>query len=119
LGVLLFILAITVVIAIHELGHLVTAKIFKFKATQYFIGFGPTLWSTRRGETEYGVKALPVGGFVKIVGMNPCRRIGYTLGGCLSLARIRVDGNRLSDRRRQHDDRIRYFHHRRRAYPCG
>jgi membrane-associated protease RseP (regulator of RpoE activity) len=75
LGVLLFILAITVVIAIHELGHLLTAKLLNFKATQYFIGFGPTLWSTQRGETEYGVKALPVGGFVKIVGMSPYEEV--------------------------------------------
>ena len=48
-----------------------TAKAFGMKATRYFIGFGPTLWSFRRGETEYGIKAAPLGGFVKIVGMTP------------------------------------------------
>src|SRR5215471_10673226 len=55
---------------LHESGHFVTAKRFGMKATKYFIGFGPTLWSTTRGETEYGVKALQVGGFVKITGMT-------------------------------------------------
>ncbi len=75
LGIVLFVVAILVVIMVHELGHLLTAKLFGFKATQYFLGFGPTLWSTMRGETEYGVKALPLGGFVKIVGMNPYEKI--------------------------------------------
>ena len=71
LGVVLFVLAIGVSIMLHEAGHLLTAKRFGMKATQYFVGFGPTLWSFRRGETEYGVKAVPAGGFVKIVGMTP------------------------------------------------
>src|SRR5580698_7914871 len=55
---------------LHETGHFVTAKRFGMKATQYFFGFGPTLWSFQRGETEYGVKAIPAGGFVKITGMT-------------------------------------------------
>ena len=55
---------------LHETGHFVTAKRFGMKCTRYFVGFGPTLWSTWRGETEYGIKALPFGGFVKIVGMT-------------------------------------------------
>ena len=58
-------------VCLHEAGHLVTAKSFGMKVTQYFVGFGPTLWSFRRGETEYGLKAIPAGGFVKIVGMTP------------------------------------------------
>ena len=53
----------------HEPGHFVTAKRFGMRADRFFLGFGPTLWSTRRGETEYGVKALPLGGFVRIKGM--------------------------------------------------
>src|SRR5215469_439307 len=57
-------------VMLHETGHFVAAKKFGMKATRYFIGFGPTLWSTQRGETEYGVKALPLGGFVKIIGMT-------------------------------------------------
>jgi membrane-associated protease RseP (regulator of RpoE activity) len=70
LGVVVFAVALLLSIALHELGHLLTAKRFGMKASRYFIGMGPTLWSTWRGETEYGVKAFPVGGFVKIVGMT-------------------------------------------------
>ena len=70
-GVFLFALGIMVSVCLHEAGHLITAKRFGMKATQYFAGFGPTLWSFRRGETEYGVKAIPAGGFVKILGMTP------------------------------------------------
>ena len=75
LGVLIFIAAILIVIMIHESGHLLTAKMFGFKATKFFLGFGPTLWSFTKGETEYGVKAIPAGGFVKIVGMNPYEEV--------------------------------------------
>ena len=70
-GIFLFALGILVSVCLHEAGHLVTAKQFGMKATQYFAGFGPTLWSFRKGETEYGVKAIPAGGFVKILGMTP------------------------------------------------
>jgi membrane-associated protease RseP (regulator of RpoE activity) len=55
---------------LHEAGHFVTAKAFGMKASRFFVGFGPTLWSFKRGETEYGVKAIPAGGFVKIEGMT-------------------------------------------------
>ena len=64
-------LILLVVIPIHELGHLLVAKRFGFKIQEYFVGFGPRLWSTKRGETEYGIKAIPAGGYVKIAGMNP------------------------------------------------
>jgi membrane-associated protease RseP (regulator of RpoE activity) len=70
LGVLIFIAALLVSVMLHEFGHFVTAKAFRMRVTQFFVGFGRTLWSTFRGETEYGVKALWVGGFVKIVGMT-------------------------------------------------
>jgi membrane-associated protease RseP (regulator of RpoE activity) len=60
---------------LHEAGHFLTARLFGMKATQFFVGFGPTLWSRRKGETEYGVKAIPAGGFVKIVGMTPLEEI--------------------------------------------
>ena len=63
--------AILVSIGLHELGHMVPAKKFGGKVTQYFIGFGRTVWSKQVGETEYGVKAIPLGGYVKIVGMLP------------------------------------------------
>jgi len=71
LGVVLFVLAILASIGLHELGHMIPAKAFGGKVTQYFIGFGPTIWSRQRGETEYGAKAIPLGGYVKIVGMLP------------------------------------------------
>ena len=64
-------LILLVVIPIHELGHMLVAKRFGFKVTEYFVGFGPRIWSFRRGETEYGIKGIPAGGYVKIAGMNP------------------------------------------------
>ena len=71
LGIVAFVVLLLVAVLVHELGHLVTARLFGMRADRYFVGFGPTLWSTRRGETEYGVKAFPLGGFVSIRGMNP------------------------------------------------
>jgi membrane-associated protease RseP (regulator of RpoE activity) len=70
LGWIIFIVAISASIILHEFGHFITAKKFGMKATQFFMGFGPTLWSVKKGETEYGIKAIPAGGFVKIVGMT-------------------------------------------------
>ncbi|GGK27922.1 putative protease/peptidase [Pilimelia terevasa] len=70
LGILAFALLILVSVSLHEAGHMATAKMFGMKVTRFFVGFGPTLWSFRRGETEYGVKGIPLGGFVKIVGMT-------------------------------------------------
>lgn len=75
IGVLAFVVALLVSVMLHEAGHFVTAKLFGMKATQFFVGFGPTLWSRQKGETEYGVKAIPAGGFVKIVGMTPLEDI--------------------------------------------
>ncbi|PVG82677.1 zinc metalloprotease [Nocardioides gansuensis] len=71
LGVLVFAVAIMLSIGLHEFGHLIPAKKFGGKVSQWFIGFGPTVWSKRIGETEYGVKAIPLGGYVKIIGMLP------------------------------------------------
>ncbi len=71
LGVVVFAVAIMASIGLHELGHMIPAKKFGGKVTQYFVGFGPTVWSKQRGETEYGIKAIPLGGYVKIVGMLP------------------------------------------------
>jgi membrane-associated protease RseP (regulator of RpoE activity) len=70
LPVLVVVLALVAMIMLHELGHFATAKWSGMKVTQYFLGFGPRLWSIRRGETEYGVKAIPAGGYVRIVGMT-------------------------------------------------
>ncbi len=75
-GILFFVLGLLVSVGIHELGHLIPAKKFGAQVSQYFIGFGPTLWSTRRGVTEYGVKAIPLGGYVRIAGMFAPARPG-------------------------------------------
>ncbi|RJF43085.1 RIP metalloprotease [Actinomyces sp. 2119] len=71
LGIAVMVAGIAVSVALHELGHMLPAKKFGVKVPEYFIGFGPRLWSVRRGETEYGVKALWLGGYVKLVGMLP------------------------------------------------
>ena len=65
-----FVIGIIVSVFLHETGHFVTARMTGMKATQFFLGFGPRLWSFRRGETEYGVRALPLGAYVRIIGMN-------------------------------------------------
>jgi len=66
---------IAAVIMIHELGHFTAAKLGGMKVTEYFLGFGPRLWSVRKGETEYGVKAIPAGGYVRILGMNNIEQV--------------------------------------------
>jgi membrane-associated protease RseP (regulator of RpoE activity) len=70
-GILVFVIGVLLMILVHELGHFVAAKRFGIKVEEFFLGFGPRLWSFRRGETEYGMKAIPVGGYVRIAGMNP------------------------------------------------
>jgi membrane-associated protease RseP (regulator of RpoE activity) len=71
IGIALFALAILISVALHECGHMWVARVTGMKVRRYFVGFGPTLWSTRRGETEYGIKAIPLGGFCDIAGMTP------------------------------------------------
>ncbi|MFC7218290.1 M50 family metallopeptidase [Streptomyces polyrhachis] len=71
IGVAVFVLGLLISIAWHELGHLSTAKMFGIRVPQYMVGFGPTVWSRRRGETEYGFKAIPAGGYIRMVGMFP------------------------------------------------
>ena len=70
-GVLVLVVGLALSIALHEIGHLAPAKKFGVHVGQYMIGFGPTLWSRRRGETEYGVKAIPLGGYISMSGMYP------------------------------------------------
>jgi membrane-associated protease RseP (regulator of RpoE activity) len=70
LGVAIFVVAVLISVILHEAGHFLTAKKFGMKVTQFFIGFGPTIWSFHRGETEYGIKAFPFGAFVRITGMT-------------------------------------------------
>ena len=71
LGVLLAALGIGLSIGLHEVGHMVPAKRFGVRVPQYMVGFGPTLWSKRGRETEYGVKWIPLGGYIRMIGMFP------------------------------------------------
>jgi membrane-associated protease RseP (regulator of RpoE activity) len=73
-GALLFFLLLMLSIALHELGHFSFAKLFGVRTTQFMVGFGPTLWSKRKGETEYGIKWLPFGGYIRMIGMLPPRK---------------------------------------------
>ncbi len=107
LGVVLFALGLVFSIAWHELGHLTFAKLFNVRTTQYMVGFGKTVWSRRRGETEYGIKAVPLGGYIRMVGMVPPAREGKrsrfrspttTAGGPFGMFRQIVEETRRSDR---------------------
>ncbi|MFJ9040067.1 M50 family metallopeptidase [Streptomyces sp. NPDC102406] len=71
LGVVVFVVGLLISIAWHELGHLSTAKLFGIRVPQYMVGFGPTIFSRKKGETEYGVKAIPLGGYIRMIGMFP------------------------------------------------
>ena len=70
------VIGLAISIGIHELGHLIPAKLFGVRVKQYMIGFGPTIWSRRRGETEYGIKAIPLGGYISMIGMFPPEKTG-------------------------------------------
>ncbi|EFL17961.1 metalloprotease [Streptomyces sp. C] len=70
-GVLVFVVGLLFSIAWHELGHLSTAKLFGIRVPQYMVGFGRTIWSRKKGETEYGIKAIPMGGYIRMIGMFP------------------------------------------------
>ncbi|WP_025133061.1 RIP metalloprotease [Leucobacter sp. PH1c] len=76
LGILIVLIGLAVSIGLHEIGHLIPAKLFGVKVTQYMIGFGKTLWSRTKGETEYGVKAIPLGGYIAMTGMYPPKQPG-------------------------------------------
>ncbi|MFE2044003.1 M50 family metallopeptidase [Streptomyces sp. NPDC059477] len=71
LGIVVFAVGLLISIAWHELGHLSTAKLFGIRVPQYMVGFGPTLFSRKKGETEYGIKAIPFGGYIRMIGMFP------------------------------------------------
>lgn len=73
-GALILFFGLLVSIALHELGHFSFAKLFKVRTTQFMVGFGPTMWSWRRGETEYGIKWIPLGGYIRMIGMLPPRK---------------------------------------------
>jgi membrane-associated protease RseP (regulator of RpoE activity) len=74
LGILIFVFGILFSIGLHEIGHLLPAKKFGVRVPTYMVGFGPTIWSKRKGETEYGIKAIPMGGYIRMIGMYPPRK---------------------------------------------
>ena len=94
-----FFLLVMASIGLHEIGHLVPGKVFGVKTTQYFVGFGRTLWSRRRGETEYGLKAIPLGGYVRFVGMfpPPKDRPGQVRAGRTGLFQSMADNARAAE----------------------
>ena len=71
LGVIAFVVALLISVMIHEFGHFITARKFGMRVSEFFVGFGKRLWSITRGETEYGIKAIPAGGYCRIEGMTP------------------------------------------------
>lgn len=71
LGIIAFVVALLLSVMVHEFGHYITARKFNFQVTEFFLGFGKRIWSYRRGETEYGIKVIPAGGYCKISGMTP------------------------------------------------
>jgi membrane-associated protease RseP (regulator of RpoE activity) len=75
MGPVIMIVGVVLMIVIHDGAHFVAAMSLGMKATEAFVGFGPKLWSTTRGETEYGVRAIPLGGYVRITGMNPFEEV--------------------------------------------
>ena len=71
LGILAFIFALLFSVMVHEFGHYLTARRFGMKVSEFFLGFGTRIWSRQRGETEFGIKAIPAGGYCRIEGMTP------------------------------------------------
>jgi membrane-associated protease RseP (regulator of RpoE activity) len=96
IGILVIVLGILVSIALHEVGHMVPAKRFGVRVSQYMVGFGPTLWSRRKGETEYGLKAIPLGGYVRLVGMFPPAPAGARPRGNGFFAQVVADARDAS-----------------------
>lgn len=104
-GVLVMIVAIAVSIALHEIGHLLPAKKFGLRVPQYMIGFGKTLFSIKRGETEYGVKTIPLGGYVSMVGMYPPQPEANATGKKPGYLR-RTFGQLIDDARSQANEQV-------------
>lgn len=109
IGVVLLVVGLALSIALHELGHLLPAKKFGVRVGQYMIGFGPTLWSRRFGETEYGFKALPLGGFISMAGMYPPSKGEGRVGGGFFATMVQ-DARAANDETLVADDEGRAFY---------
>jgi membrane-associated protease RseP (regulator of RpoE activity) len=106
-GIILMLLGIAISIGWHELGHLIPAKLFGVRVPQYMIGFGPTIWSKKRGETEYGIKLIPLGGYISMIGMflpektSSAAKKRTFLGGLIADARPKPEDLLPGDENRQ------------------
>ena len=103
IGIVLFALGLLFSIAWHELGHLTFAKLYNVRVTQYMVGFGKTVWSEQVGETEYGLKAIPLGGYIRMIGMVPPgkdgrQKITTTAADLLGMVRQIIEDSRAGDR---------------------
>src|SRR3954452_6460768 len=96
IGVVVFALGLLLSMALHEIGHMVPAKKFGVKVTQYMVGFGPTIWSRKRGDTEYGRKGIAVGGYIRMIGMAPPRPDGKVSRWPSGMATAVEDFRRMS-----------------------
>ncbi|UUU25285.1 M50 family metallopeptidase [Streptomyces sp. DSM 40750] len=96
LGIVVFVIGLGFSIAWHELGHLSTAKLFGIRVPQYMVGFGPTLWSRKKGETEYGIKAIPLGGYIRMIGMIPPGEDGRLEARSTSPWRVMIEDARAA-----------------------
>ncbi|MDN4475688.1 site-2 protease family protein [Demequina sp. SYSU T00192] len=111
IGWVVLLVGLLVSIALHELGHMVPAKRFGVRVSEYFVGFGPTLWSRRGKETEYGVKAIPLGGYVKLVGMIPPAEAVKPVKGTGRVAQLIADTREASVEEIQPGEDARAFYH--------
>ncbi len=111
LGIVLFIVGLLASIALHEVGHMVPAKKFGVRVSEYFVGFGPTLWSRQGKETEYGIKAIPLGGYVKLVGMMPPEEAVKPVRGHGRIARLIADTRAAAvEEIREGEDHRAFYH---------
>lgn len=117
LGVIVFAVGLIIAIAWHEAGHLVFAKLFGVRVTQYMVGFGRTIWSRTKGDTEYGIKAIPLGGYIRMIGMVPpakdgSARFNTTAASPLGIARQIREQARAADRElvAPEDDDRQFYH---------
>ncbi|WP_084129904.1 RIP metalloprotease [Demequina sp. NBRC 110055] len=111
IGVVVLIVGLLISIALHELGHMIPAKRFGVRVSEYFVGFGPRLWSRRGKETEYGVKAIPLGGYVRLVGMIPPADVVKPVRGTGWASRLIEDSREAAVEEIQPGEDHRAFYH--------
>jgi len=111
IGIAVLVVGLLISIGLHEVGHMVPAKRFGVRVSEYFVGFGPTLWSRHGKETEYGLKAIPLGGYVRLVGMVPPEDAVRPVRGSGRLARLIADSRASSvDEIRDGEDNRAFYH---------